>query len=206
MNSISKLFFIVGSLIILLSFYNYTTVEIIQPSFQRAELLSCISGVLLILTSLLWTKVDPIPAERVNFNGEVGLIFDKELSLELKEELAWGSNLILKASPAVTMLVYWKDRILIHRGFMGSGEFIPGDISNKVMANRKMISLVKTKLFPGRTEFDPILENLPSVIVYPISNKGLVICGGWSERCFTTADEHWISGWTERLENHLLMS
>ena len=34
-------------------------------------------------------------------------------------------------------------------------------------------SLVNTELFPGREEFDCVLEELPSVIIYPLSNKGI---------------------------------
>ena len=48
-------------------------------------------------------------------------------------------------------------------------------------------------------EFDSVLDNLPAIIVYPISNKGLTIVGGWSKRSFTNSDEKWISGWSDKL-------
>ena len=41
----------------------------------------------------------------------------------------------------------------------------------------RLISLVNTELFPGREEFDYVLEEIPSVIVYPISSRSLTIVG-----------------------------
>ena len=68
-----------------------------------------------------------------------------------------------------------------------------------VYTKNKYISLVSTKFYPGKQEFDNIVKNLPSVIVFPIGNKGWIIIGGWSERCFTKSDELWIDGWAKKL-------
>ena len=65
--------------------------------------------------------------------------------------------------------------------------------------NNKLISLVNTKLFPGSSEFDSVLENLPSIIIYPLDQRGLVIVGGCSERCFSKSDEKWIVGWSKKI-------
>ena len=71
------------------------------------------------------------------------------------------------------------------------------------MHQNKITSLANTKLYPGRYEFDAVLDNLPSIIVCPISSKGILILGGWSERCFNKTDEKWIMGWSQRIKNSL---
>ena len=42
------------------------------------------------------------------------------------------------------------------------------------MKKEEMISLVKTKLYPASFEFDTIIPNLPSVIVFPLKNEGII--------------------------------
>ena len=77
--------------------------------------------------------------------------------------------------------------------------FEPGEICKKSIEQKRLISLVNTELFPGRDEFDCVLNNLPAVIVYPLEKRGLTIVGGWSKRSFTNSDEKWISGWSDKL-------
>ena len=77
--------------------------------------------------------------------------------------------------------------------------FKPGEICNRAIDQKRLISLVNTELFPGREEFNDVLNDLPAVIVYPLSNRGLTIVGGWSKRSFTNSDEKWITGWADKL-------
>ena len=46
------------------------------------------------------------------------------------------------------------------------------------MERETTISLVNTTLFPGRHEFDPLVENLPAVLICPVGNRGVVVLGG----------------------------
>jgi hypothetical protein len=71
------------------------------------------------------------------------------------------------------------------------------------MERDKTISLVNTVLFPGRAEFDSVLENLPAVVICPLGQEGVVVVGGWSKRCFSQSDERWLEGWTQRLRTAL---
>ena len=71
------------------------------------------------------------------------------------------------------------------------------------MERQTVVSLVNTTLFPGRSEFDPVLERLPAVLVCPLASTGVVILGGWSVRCFSRSDERWLQGWSERLRTSL---
>ena len=101
------------------------------------------------------------------------------------------------------MLVYWDDTVLIRRGLITDRVFQPGAICRRCTKRQELISLVKTALYPGREEFDPVLPGLPAVMVQPLGKRGWIVLGGWSERCFTRADERWLTGWAERLRTEL---
>ena len=132
-------------------------------------------------------------------NGKEGFELCNELSEDQRNELAWGSKQILTATAASTILIYWDNRVILRRGIISNNKFTPGEICNRAIDQKRLISLVNTELFPGREEFDDVLTDLPAVIVYPLSNRGLTIVGGWSKRSFTNSDEKWISGWSDKL-------
>ncbi len=193
----------VALLILVLTILNAALASAISPELQRAEVLSGLAAVGLMLVSVLWTRANPRSAERRELKGEQGLQLAENLDALQRQELAWGSHMLLTATPAATVLVQWKGQIVLRRGLLGTGEFEPGPISRRVLDQQKLISLVNTGLFPGRVEFDPVLPDLPSVIVCPAGSMGLVIIGGWSERCFSRSDELWLQGWSERLRTTL---
>ena len=88
---------------------------------------------------------------------------------------------------------------LLKEVIISNNQFKTGEISKKAIEQQRLISLVNTSLFPGRYEFDCVLENLPSVIIYPLSKRGITIVGGWSKRSFTNSDERWISGRSDKI-------
>ena len=45
--------------------------------------------------------------------------------------MAWGTKLLLTATPAAAILVYWDNTIILKRGLIGKGDFIPGAICKK---------------------------------------------------------------------------
>ncbi len=193
-----------GFLILALAVFNGLTADTISPEFQRAEILSGMSGIGLMLVSLLLKEIIPKEKNREDLQGDQGFYLHTNLNKEIAEELAWGSHQILLATSAATILVWWNDKIILKRGIIGKGNFIPGEICERSRKSQKLISLVKTKLYPGRIEFDPICLDLPSIIVYPLETKGFVIVGGWTERSFTRSDEIWIKGWSDRLTSRLI--
>ena len=93
--------------------------------------------------------------------------------------------------------------MLIRRGLITDSKFQPGEICRRSKNRQELISLVKTALYPGRAEFDAVLPGLPAVMVQPLGERGWIVLGGWSERCFTRADERWLTGWAERLKTQL---
>ena len=190
-------------MLLVLTLINARLAEAITPELQRAEVLSGMTAVGLMLLAVLWTRADPSKAPRRDLQGDQGLVLDPDLDASTRHELGWGSHMLLTASPAATVLVYWDQRVLLRRGLVRDADFQPGAICQRAMDRNTTISLVNTNLFPGRHEFDPLIENLPAVLICPIGHRGVVVLGGWSERCFSRSDEQWLKGWTERLRTSL---
>ena len=192
-----------GLLVLVLAVTNASTADRITPDLQRAEVLAGLAAVGLMLVAVLWTRPNPRSADQVDLQGEQGLVMDQQTSADLREELGWGSHMLLTATPASTVLVYWRGHVILRRGLIRAVTFKPGDICNRVMERETTISLVNTELFPGRTEFDSVVENLPAVVISPLGKNGVVVVGGWSKRCFSQSDERWLEGWTQRLKTSL---
>ena len=182
---------------------NAGVAETVTPELQRAEVLAGMASVGLMLVAVLWTRANPRSAEKVPLKGEQGLVMMDQFNAVQKQELAWGSHMLLTATPAASVLVFWRDQIVLRRGLISREPFEPGAITKRAIEREQTISLVNTTLFPGRAEFDAMLPSLPAIVVCPMGNEGAVIVGGWSPRCFTRSDERWLEGWTQRLRTTL---
>ena len=175
----------------------------VTPDLQRAEILAGMASVGLMLVAVLWTRANPKSAEKVSLTGEQGLVLSKQLNDLQKHELAWGSHMLLTATPAASVLVLWRQQVVLRRGLISQDPFQPGAITKRAMDREQTISLVNTTLFPGRAEFDGMLESLPAILLCPMGQQGVVIVGGWSPRCFSRSDERWLEGWAQRLRTTL---
>ena len=199
MYKISSLVIIFGGFLLILSIINISTANQVNPTLVRAETISGIASIALITIGYLWTEIKPKQPSKASLDGKEGFELCNELTEDQKIELAWGSQQILTATAASTILIYWDNRVILRRGLISDKLFKPGEICKRSIEQKRLISLVNTELFPGRDEFDSVLNDLPAVIVYPLSNRGFTIVGGWSKRSFTNSDEKWISGWSDKL-------
>lgn len=206
MPTAARISLFTGVLLLAMAVFNALTVELVTPSFQRAEVLAGLAAVGLMLVAALWTQASPATPSQKLLEGDQKFDLAEGLSELIRAELAWGSHLLLTATPAAVILVYWDKRVILQRGIVGDGQFVPGQICQQANSRGDLISLVNTSLFPGRVEFDPIINNLPAVMIYPLASSGWVILGGWSERCFSRSDELWLIGWSKRLKTQLEMT
>lgn len=189
-----------GILALLLVVVNQATAPTLDPSLQRASVLGGILAVLLMLVGLLWSRIEPIPADRAPLEGREGLEIAADLPEALARELAWGTTLLLTATPAAVVLLRWGETTLLRRGLLAeTAGFAGGPISRRALERQQPISLVDLRLYPGRHEFDGLLPGLPAVVVQPLGGEGLLVLGGWSPRCFSRSDLLWIEGWSRRL-------
>ena len=193
----------IGVLLLVLGLVNAGLAPGTTPELQRAEVLDALAAVVLMLVAVLWTRAEPRSTESRELQGEQGLEIAEGLLDAQREELAWGSHMLLTATPAATVLVHWNAVTMLRRGLLGKGTFQPGAICSRSMQRQSSVSLVNTALFPGRAEFDPVLKDLPAVFVCPLGTSGVVVVGGWAPRCFSRSDERWIEGWCQRLRTSL---
>jgi hypothetical protein len=190
---------LVGVAGLTLAVINQATAPALDPPLERASVLAGILAVLLMLGGLLGERVLPADAARVPLLGEQGLELANDLPEALRQELAWGSAMLLKATPAAVVVVLHAEARLLRRGLLAETTFEPGVICRQALARQRVISLVDLSLYPGRDEFQTLLADLPAVVVQPIGREGLLLVGGWSPRCFGRGDLIWIEGWAARL-------
>ena len=120
---------------------------------------------------------------------------------QIIDEIAWGSEAILTSTAAASILIHNNGENILKRGISSDKEFSPGETCLRSIKDMKLISLVNTKFYPGREEFNNFCPGIPSVLIVPINNKAFILVGGWSTRCFTKSDEKWIKNWSKKINN-----
>ena len=201
MNNSSNISIIIGLIMLTLTLVNAFTINVLSPVILRSEVLSALTSITILLVGFLQQKPTHKPNSELTINGKEGFYISDELTKEEKNELAWGTHMILTATASVTVLIYNKGTTILRRGIISEDIFEPGNICLASTKKSKYISLVSTKFYPGKEEFDTVLKDLPAVIVLPISSDCWLIVGGWSERCFTKSDEIWMEGWSMKISS-----
>jgi len=195
----SRLLLAIGLVCLGLVVLNQVSAPRIDPPLERAAVLASLLAVVLMLVAALWQRIQPIQAPRAELEGREGLELAADLPEPLRRELAWGSRMLLTATPAAVVLLQAGSHRLLRRGLLADTPFCPGPICQQSLERQKAISLVDLSLYPGRVEFEPLLADLPSVVVQPVGQEAVLVLGGWSARCFSQADLLWIGGWAEKL-------
>jgi hypothetical protein len=113
MGTAARLTLAAGVLGLALSITNQLTAPELSPALERAAVLASFLAVGLMLVAILWTRAMPEAPGRVALKGEQGLVLDGELPDALREELAWGSQMLLTATPAASVLLHWRGRTLL---------------------------------------------------------------------------------------------
>lgn len=203
MGRAARLCLAAGVLGLLLCVLNQLTAPELSPALERAGVLSSLLAVGLMLVAILWTRAVPVAPDRVALEGEQGVRLADGLPQPLAQELGWGSQMLLTATPAASLLLYWRGRTVLRRGVLADAAFIPGAICARAWSTGKAIGLVNLKLYPGRQEFVGLPEGIPALIVQPIGTEGLILLAGWSPRCFSRSDEAWLEGWSLKLRTAL---
>ena len=201
MNFNSKSLITIGSILFTFQLANFFSIESITPALQRAQVLSAISSIIIILIGFLFKAYNPSNSEKVELNGENKFIFDQTIPDDVLNELAWGSEAILTSTAAATILIHNNGKNIMRRGIISNDVFIPGETCNRSLKTMKLISLANIKFYPGRHEFNGLCKDIPSILIIPINNQSFILIGGWSARCFTKSDEKWISNWSKKLNN-----
>ena len=157
----------------------------------------------LMLVAVLWSRANPVARERVNLNGRLGFQLKSELSEALRLELAWASHQLLKATPASSVMLIWDEQELFRRGVLSELPFQQGVILARAREQQQTVAMVNLTLYPGRSEFSYLPEDIPALVVEPLGQRGWLLVAGWSVRCFSHSDELWITGIAEKLRTEL---
>ncbi|MGL6135257.1 MAG: cofactor assembly of complex C subunit B, partial [Prochlorococcaceae cyanobacterium] len=144
---------------------NQLSADAQDPALIRAGVLAALLAVGLMLVAVLWTRAVPEAASRASLQGREGLELAPDLREPLRQELGWGSQMLLTASPAAVVLVWWRGQVLLRRGLLAEAAFSPGPICRRALERQQAISLVNLALYPGRDEFEALLPGLPAVLV-----------------------------------------
>lgn len=195
---------VVGAIGGICLFLNRVTTPELSAAQSRADALGVILSAILILTGLLWQRIQPKLPESVELVGEKGFELVEDLPETIQTELAWASHLLLTNTATRSVLVYYDDRVLLRRGVLGLESTVtPGMIVKRVLTKGTPVYLVNLALYPGRIEFNYLPENTQGLICQPLGNKGVLVLGANAPRSYTQQDEAWISGIAEKLANSL---
>ena len=191
----------IGTILFIFQIVNFFSIKTITPELERAQVIAALASLIIILIGFLFKQFEPLAGEKADLKGENKFIFDKNISDEVIDELAWGSESILTSTAAASILIHNDGVNILRRGITSSNEFKPGETCLRSIRDMKLISLANTKFYPGRDEFCNFCPDIPSILVVPINTKAFILIGGWSAKCFTKSDEKWISNWSRKINN-----
>lgn len=173
-------------------------------SQSRSDALGIIISAVLILTGLLWQRVQPKTPDTVVLVGKEGFELVEELPEAVRTELAWASHLLLTNTVTRSLVVWYDGKVLLRRGILSpNAEVKAGAIVKRVLSTQKPVYLVSLKIYPGRVEFDYLPENTQGVICQPIGDRGVLVLGANAPRSYTQQDENWVTGIADKLSNTL---
>lgn len=198
---------VVGALAGTLLFINRLLTPNLTDAQARSDALGVILSALLILTGLLWQRIQPRSPDAVDLIGEEGLDLAPDLPEAVKLELAWASQILLTNTVTRSLVVWYQGRVLLRRGILAAkAEVKPGPILQRVLEKQKPVYLVDVKVYPGRIEFDYLPENTQGIICQPIGNQGALILAANAPRSYTKQDENWVEAIANKLDNTLSQS
>ncbi len=190
----------VGGLGGILLLINRLVTPQLTSSQSRSDVLGVILSAVLILTGLLWQRVQPRSPDAVELIGVEGFEMKPDLPEEVKTELAWASHLILTNTATRSLVVWYKEEVLLRRGILSSNPDVkPGKILTRVLDSQKPVYLVRLDLYPGKIEFTYLPENTQGVICQPLGGQGAMILGANAPRSYTKQDENWLEAIAQKL-------
>ena len=152
---------VAGSLLML----NRLLTPDLTASQARSDALGIILSALLILTGLLWQRIQPQLPDAVELVGKEGFELAPNLPDAIKTELAWVSHLLLTNTVTRSLIIWYDGQVLLRRGILRAhpegehpeGEHLegsypgvkPGAIVQRVMATQKPVYLVKLEIISG---------------------------------------------------------
>jgi hypothetical protein len=195
---------VVGSMGGSLLFLNRLVTANLTDTQARSDVLGVILSAVLILTGLIWQRVQPMTPEQVDLVGQAGFELAPDLPDTIQTELAWASHLLLTNTVTRSLVLWYDGQVLLRRGILPEQrEVKPGSILSRVLEKQQPVYLVALRLYPGKVEFDYLPENTQGVICQPVGDRGVLILGANAPRSYTRQDEAWIAGIADKIANSI---
>lgn len=195
---------VVGVLAGILLLTNRLLTPVLNSFQARSDALGVLLSALLILTGLLWQRIQPRSPDTVDLTGTAGFELEPGLPEGVKTELAWASHTLLSNTATRSLVVGYQGRTLLRRGVLGLNPALkPGPIVKRVLEKQKAVYLVSLSIYPGKVEFDYLPENTQGVICQPLGHQGVIVLGANAPRSYTRQDEAWVEAIADKLENTL---
>ena len=80
MNFNGKTLIIIGSILFFFQLGNFLSIDTISPALERAQVLSAISTVIIVLIGFLFKQFNPNIADRVDLKGENKFVYDSDIA------------------------------------------------------------------------------------------------------------------------------
>ncbi|MGJ3249537.1 MAG: cofactor assembly of complex C subunit B [Elainellaceae cyanobacterium] len=203
-NVLRRLPIVVGGLAGVLLMVNRLLTPNLTESQARSDAVGVIISAVLILTGLLWERIQPKAPDTVDLIGDAGFELADDLPDPVQTELAWSSHLLLTNTVTRSLIVWYQGRVLLRRGILSpKSDVQPGAILKRAIEMQKPVYLVNLSLYPGRVEFDYLPENTQGLICQPIGDRGALILGANAPRSYTKQDENWVAGIADKLDDTL---
>ena len=185
-------------------FLNRLVTANLTDTQARSDVLGVILSAVLILTGLIWQRVQPIAPERVDLIGKEGFELAPHLPDAIQTELAWASHGLLTNTVTRSLVLWYDGQVLLRRGILPEQRQVkPGPILNRVLEKQQPVYLVALKLYPGKVEFDYLPANTQGVICQPVGDRGVLILAADAPRSYTGQDEAWITAIADKLATSL---
>ena len=102
----AKSLILVGAILFIFQIANFFSIETITPELERAQVLSAIASIIIILIGFLFKQFEPLAGEKAALKGENKFLFDNNIPDKVIDELAWGSEAILTSTAAASILIH----------------------------------------------------------------------------------------------------
>ena len=82
-----KTLIIIGSVLFFFQLGNFFSIDSISPALERAQVLSAISSVIIVLIGFLFKQFNPNLGDKVELKGENKFIFEPDIPMDILDEL-----------------------------------------------------------------------------------------------------------------------
>lgn len=170
----------------------------IPDSQGRADLIALLAVGALVLVGISNKELATREATPVALAGQRGRALSRTLAKAPAAAAAaeWAAASALKATPAVTALLWWEGAGAVLRlGVLAGAGAAPVDGDSPLLrkARAQPVNLPDLQALPARVELAALPRNTQAVLLQPVcGGRGVLVLGADRKRAFRPGDERWV--------------